>query len=186
MRLRILNHSKNSVLATHASVADTPISRTRGLIDHAPHEFTPGNGLLFPECNAIHTVEMKFPIDVLFIDGDHSYERVVAELKLYLPRMAGAGTVLLHDTHSAPFIDRSMVNVGEALDDTLPGMGLKWEDYPGVCGLGLIRMPVTEPCYFCHAQARGRWTPETESQTTIVGNGPVDVCDGCRITASRM
>lgn len=125
-------------------------------------------------------------IDVLFIDGDHSYERVVAELKLYLPRMAGAGTVLLHDTHDAPFMDRSMVNVGEALNDTLPGMGLKWEDYPGICGLGIIRMPVTEPCYFCHAQARGRWTPETERQITVVGNGPVDVCDGCRITASRM
>ena len=68
MKLRILNHSKNSVLATHASVADTPTSRKRGLLDHAPHEFTPGNGLLFPECNSVHTVEMKFPIDVLFID----------------------------------------------------------------------------------------------------------------------
>jgi hypothetical protein len=125
-------------------------------------------------------------IDVLFIDGEHTYERVVAELKLYLPRMAGGGTVLLHDTHDAPFVDRRLVQVGAALDDTLPGMGLRWDDYPGVCGLGVIKMPVTVPCYFCHAQARGRWTPETESQIGMAGNGPVDVCDGCAITAAAI
>ncbi len=68
MRLRISNASKNSLLATGASIADTVWSRTRGLLDHQPHEFQSGDGLFFPECNSIHTHSMPFSIDVLFID----------------------------------------------------------------------------------------------------------------------
>jgi hypothetical protein len=124
-------------------------------------------------------------IDVLFIDGDHRYDQVVAELKLYLPRMRGGGVALLHDVHPSAFGDPELCRVGEALDDTLPGMGLRWQDLPGVVGLGVIRMPVTEPCFFCHAQATGRWTAETEKQQAFAGASPVDVCDGCRVTASQ-
>jgi hypothetical protein len=125
-------------------------------------------------------------IDVLFIDGDHTYDRVVAELGLYLPRMRGGGTVLLHDTHQNPFGDPELCRVGDALDDVLPGMRLRWDDLPGVCGLGIIRMPVTVPCYFCHAQATGLWTAQTEKQQAFAGASPVDVCDGCVVTAAAL
>jgi len=66
--LRITNHTRNSVLATQAQIANTPEFRLRGLIGVRESEFQPGAGLYFPECNAIHTVEMSMPIDVLFID----------------------------------------------------------------------------------------------------------------------
>lgn len=66
--LRIVNATRNSVLATQAQIANTPNSRRMGLIGVSASEFQPGAALFFPECNAIHTVEMSMPIDVLFID----------------------------------------------------------------------------------------------------------------------
>lgn len=66
--LRILNHTKNSVLATCATIAKTPAARIQGLIGVTEPEFQSGAGLFFPECNAIHTVQMSMLIDVLFID----------------------------------------------------------------------------------------------------------------------
>ncbi len=67
--LRITNANKNSVLATYANIANTPQLRRMGLIGCPPLQ--PGEGLFIPECNAIHTVEMTFPIDVVFIDMLH-------------------------------------------------------------------------------------------------------------------
>jgi len=64
--LRITNPTRNSVLATYANIANTPNLRRMGLIGAPPPQ--PGEGLFFPECNAIHTVEMSFPIDVVFVD----------------------------------------------------------------------------------------------------------------------
>ena len=64
--LRITNPTRNSVLATYANIANTPNLRRIGLIGAPPPQ--PGEGLFFPECNAIHTVEMAFPIDVVFVD----------------------------------------------------------------------------------------------------------------------
>lgn len=66
--LRIVNHTRGSVLATHAKIASTPRARTLGLIGVTAPEFPPGSGLFFPECAAIHTFGMLMTIDVLFID----------------------------------------------------------------------------------------------------------------------
>jgi len=66
--LRITNASRDSVLATHAQIANTPDIRRNGLIGTTAREFQPGAGLFFPECSAIHTVEMSMSIDVVFID----------------------------------------------------------------------------------------------------------------------
>jgi uncharacterized membrane protein (UPF0127 family) len=66
--LRITNLTRSSILATHAEIANTPDVRRQGLIGTTAEEFQPGAGLFFPECNAIHTVEMSMAIDVVFID----------------------------------------------------------------------------------------------------------------------
>lgn len=75
--------------------------------------------------------------DVLFIDSSHLYDQTCQELQLYLPKVRPGGTVLLHDTNKPGTDDR----VREALDDTLPGFGLTWAEYPGWNGLGEIRIP---------------------------------------------
>jgi predicted O-methyltransferase YrrM len=37
--------------------------------------------------------------DLLFIDGDHSYEGCLADLEKHFPRLAPGGHVLLHDCY---------------------------------------------------------------------------------------
>lgn len=46
--------------------------------------------------------EIEQPIDMLFVDGDHSYEGVSADLRHYLPRLATQGIVIMHDSAHPP------------------------------------------------------------------------------------
>lgn len=47
--------------------ADSFIERARGLLGRSsPAE---GEGMLFPGCRSIHTIGMRYPIDLVFIDG---------------------------------------------------------------------------------------------------------------------
>ncbi len=46
--------------------AETAFERMRGLIGRNPPP--PGEGLLIPRCNAIHTLFMRYPIDAVFFD----------------------------------------------------------------------------------------------------------------------
>ena len=43
------------------------------------------------------------PIELLFIDGDHSYEGVRRDAELWLPRVMDGGTVMLHDVATAAY-----------------------------------------------------------------------------------
>ena len=40
----------------------------RGLLDR--QSIAPGEGLLIPKCRSIHTMGMRFPIDVVFVHSD--------------------------------------------------------------------------------------------------------------------
>jgi len=50
------------------------------------------------ECRrAVDTLLGNRSVDVLFIDGDHSYEGVAADFRLYSPLVRKGGTIALHD-----------------------------------------------------------------------------------------
>jgi uncharacterized membrane protein (UPF0127 family) len=94
MTLRITNTTRNSILATHATVAATPDQRRIGLIGISQREFGPGSGLYFPECAAIHTFQMSFPIDVLFIDMLH---RQIVKIGPYIQPGSHFNTLIPRD-----------------------------------------------------------------------------------------
>ena len=70
--------------------------------------------------------EFDQEIDILFIDGDHSYEVVRADLEAWLPKVKDRGFVVLHDWGWAEGVRkayREMVRPLEASDTyTLPNM----------------------------------------------------------------
>lgn len=148
-----------------------------------------GDGLWTFICgdSSAQTVAAKVPgkIDVLYVDGDHRYNQVVAELKLYMPRVKGGGVALFHDTRFDPWAAPDVFRVDDALNDVLPGMGLRWENLPGRAGLGVVWVPPDRPCAFCVAQATTWFTAVTERQQAFAGASPIEVCAGCLAQAGR-
>ena len=62
------NHTRQKPLAEKGNVANRPWLRMRGLIGRA--SLDPGEGLLLLGTKGIHTLGMRFPIDVLFLNDD--------------------------------------------------------------------------------------------------------------------
>ncbi|HYF94080.1 MAG TPA: DUF192 domain-containing protein [Symbiobacteriaceae bacterium] len=65
----VRNATRGLVLGYKVSGAETFRLRLLGLMFRAG--LSPGEGLLIRPCRAIHTHFMRFPIDVLFLDGDN-------------------------------------------------------------------------------------------------------------------
>jgi uncharacterized membrane protein (UPF0127 family) len=63
----VVNVTRGKTLASDAAVAQTSRERLRGLIGRDRLE--PGEALIFPGCRQVHSFGMRFPIDVVFIDG---------------------------------------------------------------------------------------------------------------------
>jgi hypothetical protein len=63
-----VNTSKGTTLATRALVANTIQERTTGLLNRSSLEN--GEGLIIPGCKRIHSIGMKFPIEVIFLSDD--------------------------------------------------------------------------------------------------------------------
>ena len=51
------------------------------------------------------------PIDILWIDGDHSYEGVAADMKMYGPLVRSGGLVAFHDIHRSALYPSSQSHV---------------------------------------------------------------------------
>lgn len=62
------NTSRGLVLADRVRSADSFMSRVIGLLKTA--FLAEGEGLWLSPCTSVHTFFMRYPIDVLFIDGD--------------------------------------------------------------------------------------------------------------------
>lgn len=65
-RIQVRNQTRDTVLAAAAGVADSSATRRSGLLKH--ESLAEGEGLWIVPCEAVHTVGMKFAIDVLYLD----------------------------------------------------------------------------------------------------------------------
>ena len=77
--MRIINKTKNTILAEDAIVANTPFQRIKGLL--GKKEFKQGQALILKPCNSVHTFFMCFPIDVLFVNKDNTVIEAIPNLK---------------------------------------------------------------------------------------------------------
>ncbi len=66
--MQAYNHTRQRYLAEHGPVANRPWARMRGLIGRA--SLQPNEGLLLIGTKGIHTIGMRFPIDVLFLNEE--------------------------------------------------------------------------------------------------------------------
>jgi uncharacterized protein len=77
--VRLINSTRDVVLADHVERAVAVRERMRGLLGRA--SFAEGDALLIAPCNAIHTFFMKFPIDAVFLDRRGRVVHAVSELR---------------------------------------------------------------------------------------------------------
>jgi uncharacterized membrane protein (UPF0127 family) len=77
--VRLVNLTRDTVLAERAAVAETPASRRRGLLGTG--SLGDGYGLLIVPCRQVHTFGMRYPIDIVFVDEAWKVKRVVKDMK---------------------------------------------------------------------------------------------------------
>jgi uncharacterized membrane protein (UPF0127 family) len=94
--LRVHNQSRDTTLADRALIADNSKTRKTGLLKHDRLES--GEGLWITPCEGIHTVGMKFPIDVLFLDK----KRKVVKIRAAMPRWRMAASLFAHSVLELP------------------------------------------------------------------------------------
>lgn len=76
---RLVNKDTGNVVADALEIADTPWRRMRGLLGR--EGLGPGEALLIDPCGSIHTLFMRFPIDVVFLDRNWRVLKKVERLK---------------------------------------------------------------------------------------------------------
>lgn len=109
-RARAFNRTRNLSLAEEVAIAGTHWSRLRGLIGVSPQNFRNGTALWIRPCRGVHTLAMRFPIDVIYLDRtgtvvhvEHNLQpwrfspicmKAASVLELPCNTVAGTGTVV--------------------------------------------------------------------------------------------
>ena len=108
--LRVHNQSRDTTLADRALIADNSKTRKTGLLKHARLES--GEGLWITPCEGIHTVGMKFAIDVLFLDK----KRKVVKIRAAMPRWRMAASLFAHSVWNSPVGSRKLPKLRLAIN----------------------------------------------------------------------
>ena len=111
-RFTIVVERTQAALAGHATVAGSWRERLIGLLGR--RELPEGEAVIFPRCNAIHTVGMRFPIDAVFVARSWRVVALRAELRpgrLLVPIWRAWGVIELPGGK----ITRTALRVGDQL-----------------------------------------------------------------------
>jgi len=93
-------------------VADTSLTRMRGLL--GKRSLAPEEGILLRPASSVHTLFMRFPIDVVFLDRDFAVLRVVPGLRPWRAASRRRAAVVLE--LAAGESERRGIRVGDRLD----------------------------------------------------------------------
>lgn len=80
-RHQAFNQTRRVYLATDLAVAETHWSRLRGLLGTSEGDFRNGSGLWIRPCRGVHTLAMRFPIDVVYLDRAGTVVHLERELR---------------------------------------------------------------------------------------------------------
>lgn len=94
--MRVTNQTNGALLAERAEKAGTSEKRRTGLLKHT--SLPAGEGLWIVPCEGVHTIGMKFPIDVVFLDK----QRRVVKLRPEMGRWRMSVSLRAHSVLELP------------------------------------------------------------------------------------
>ena len=106
-----VERERGEVVCARCVLADRPWSRLRGLLGRRSLE--PNEGLLLRPVGSIHTMFMRFRIDVVFLDRDYEIVKVVHDVRAWRFAAARRAKVVLELPAGAAA--RMRLTVGERL-----------------------------------------------------------------------
>lgn len=132
MTMVLVNQRTDEALADRVEVAVTRRDRRKGLLGRSGLE--PASALIIAPCFSIHTMFMRFDIDVVFVDEDGRAVKVVRDMTPW--RIAVDPTAHAVVELPAGSLRDRQVNVGDRLYLLEPGgrrVGLSVDDLRGCC-----------------------------------------------------
>lgn len=95
------NRTRECFLATELKIADTHWGRLIGLLGTSREKFSFGGGLWIIPCHGVHTLAMRFSIDVVYLDSEKTVVHVEENVKPWriAPIHMEAATVLELPSH---------------------------------------------------------------------------------------
>jgi hypothetical protein len=114
-RGRAFNQTRKLYLATSLAVAETHWSRLRGLLGTSADDFCNGCGLWIRPCRGVHTLAMRFPIDVVYLDRAGTVVHVEHNLQpwRFSPVRMQAASVLELPSHT---VARTETALGDSIE----------------------------------------------------------------------
>ena len=96
------NRTRQAFLATQLTVADTHWRRLRGLLGTSTQQFTFGKGLWIVPCHGVHTIAMRYPLDIVYLDNEDVVVHIEENVKPWriTPVRTDAMTVLELPAHT--------------------------------------------------------------------------------------
>src|ERR1043166_984530 len=107
----LFNATKKTTVCDRCHFANSVLKRMVGLLNRKA--LTSGEGLLLDRCYGIHTIGMRFPIDVLFLDRDLHVMRAVRALPPFRTCVVRQAVYVLELPVGA--IDQSRTEAGDQI-----------------------------------------------------------------------
>jgi uncharacterized membrane protein (UPF0127 family) len=111
--LRVVNSTRGTLVGESIRVAETGLSRIVGLLgeSHLP----PGDGLLIVPSQGVHTMGMRFAIDVAFLDGQWNVIAIRRDLRPFrMTRVIWKAAAVLELRSGS--LESSNTSVGDSLE----------------------------------------------------------------------
>jgi uncharacterized protein len=109
------NQTRQLFLATNLAVAQTHWSRLRGLLGASEDDFRNSGGLWIRPCRGVHTLAMRFPIDVVYLDRAGTVVHLEHDLQpwRFSPVRMQAASVLELPSHT---VARTETALGDSIE----------------------------------------------------------------------
>ena len=86
---RARNQTKDAPVVQNVRIASSIWSRFWGLMGKRP--LPDGEALLIDPCTSVHTMFMRFPIDVIYLSEDNHVVKIVPEMTAWRASLGGKG-----------------------------------------------------------------------------------------------